>query len=60
MNTNDLPSEVRAQCMKLCGLLNMPLLDEFGSVEHFLSEILNRTSQARSLILQASRNLGSI
>lgn len=58
MKFNELPPKVMAMVYRLCGALNISDLDQFESVEHFLSEVLSRISQAKSLADQAAKVLG--
>jgi len=58
MKIEELPSSVHTQLLIISGALNLPMPSDFESVEHFLNEVLNRISQAKSLARQSLRNLG--
>lgn len=58
MKINELPNNVKDHMHQICGAMNLPDLHSFDSVEHFLTEIRNRVSQAKSRARQSIKNLG--
>jgi len=58
MQIINLPTSVKNHMHQVCGAMNLPDLSTYESVEHFLTEIRNRVSQAKSLAKQALVNLG--
>ena len=58
MKIDELPNSVKDRLHQLCGALNLPDLYSFDSLETLIWEIQNRVSQAKSLIKQASINMG--
>ena len=57
MDFKDVPPEVIRHYQRISGALNTPELKEFQSVEHFLIEVQNRISQAKSLTASVYTNL---
>jgi hypothetical protein len=58
MKIDELPESVRGCLYQIAGAMNLPNLSKFETVEHILTEVRNRVSQANALVKQASRNLG--
>lgn len=58
MKIDELPNSVKDHMHQICGAMKLPDLYSFESVEHFLTEIRNRVSQAKSLAKQSIKNLG--
>lgn len=57
MKIAELDEKAQDKLHQLSGLMNMPNIYEFESLEHLLSEVMNRVSQASSLSKQISKIL---
>ena len=58
MKFEEVPKEVLNHYHRISGALSTPPLNEFQSVEHFLSEVQSRISQLKSLSLSMYKIIG--